>query len=75
MAEPGHDNTTAFADEHLSHAMSLLLFHCPGSIAFLDDDVDYLQMLSLMLPDVWNVRLFSRAADCLAHLQPEVSLW
>lgn len=55
--------------------MSLLLFHCPGSIAFLDDDVDYLQMLALMLPDVWNVRLFSRPADCLAHLQPEVAQW
>lgn len=55
--------------------MSLLLFHCPGSIAFLDDDVDYLHMLSLVLPDVWNVRLFSRPQDCLAQLLPEAAQW
>ncbi|WP_162241857.1 response regulator [Pseudorhodoferax sp. Leaf267] len=55
--------------------MSLSLFHCPGSIAFLDDDADYLQMLSLMLPDAWHVRLFVRAGDCLAQLQPESAQW
>lgn len=55
--------------------MSLPLFHCPGSFAFLDDDPDYLQMLALMLPDHWNVRLHTRVGDCLAQLQPESAAW
>jgi CheY-like chemotaxis protein len=63
------------APSDLLYAMSLLLFHCPGSIAFLDDDVDYLQMLSLLLPNACHVRLFSRASDCLAQVQPESAHW
>lgn len=55
--------------------MSLPLFHCPGSFSFLDDDPDYLQMLALMLPDRWNVRLHTRVDDCLAQLQPESAAW
>ena len=55
--------------------MSLPLFHCPGSLAFLDDDPDYLQMLALMLPDRWNVRLSARVGDCLAPLQAEPAFW
>lgn len=55
--------------------MSFPLFHSPGSLAFLDDDVDYLQMLCLMLPTHWHVRLFSRASDCLAQLLPESARW
>ena len=49
--------------------MSLPLFHCPGTIAFLDDDPDYLEMLALVVPPQWNVRLFSRASDCIVQLQ------
>ncbi len=55
--------------------MTFPLFHCPGSLAFLDDDPDYLQMLGLMLPETWNVRLFSRADDCLAQLLQEPPRW
>lgn len=55
--------------------MSLSLFHCPGSVAFLDDDPDYLQMLALMLPAPWSVRLYAHADDCLAQLRPEAALW
>lgn len=55
--------------------MSLSLFHCPGSVAFLDDDPDYLQMLALMLPERWSVRLYARPSDCLAQLQPEAAAW
>ncbi|MFT3718809.1 response regulator [Pseudorhodoferax sp.] len=55
--------------------MSLPLFHSPRSIAFLDDDPDYLQMLALMLPERWNVRLYARIDDCLAQLRPEAAAW
>ncbi len=55
--------------------MTFPLFHCPGSLAFLDDDPDYLQMLGLMLPQGWNVRLYSRADDCLAQLLQEPPRW
>lgn len=55
--------------------MSLNLFHCPASIAFLDDDQDYLQMLGLMLPERWNVRLYTRVDDCLAALEHETAAW
>ncbi|HVR50771.1 MAG TPA: response regulator [Pseudorhodoferax sp.] len=55
--------------------MSLPLFHCPGSFSFLDDDPDYLQMLALMLPASWHVRLHTRVGDCLAQLLPESAAW
>lgn len=55
--------------------MSFPLFHCPGSFSFLDDDPDYLQMLALVLPDQWNVRLHTRVDDCLTLLQPESAAW
>lgn len=55
--------------------MSLPLFHSPGSFSFLDDDPDYLQMLALMLPARWHVRLHTRVGDCLAQLLPESAAW
>ncbi len=55
--------------------MSLPLFHCPGSFSFLDDDPDYLQMLALILPDHWNVRLHTHVDDCLGLLQQESAVW
>ncbi|RCW71316.1 response regulator [Pseudorhodoferax soli] len=55
--------------------MSLPLFHCPGSFSFLDDDPDYLQMLALMLPGHWNVRLHTSVDECLGLLQQESAVW
>jgi CheY-like chemotaxis protein len=55
--------------------MSLPLFHIPGSIAFLDDDADYLQMLALVVPAQWHVKLYSRCDDCIVQLQQEPPLW
>jgi CheY-like chemotaxis protein len=74
MANPCRDNTTGTTFVR-PYAMTFPLFHCPGSLAFLDDDPDYLQMLGLMLPDDWNVRLFLRADDCLAQLLEEPASW
>jgi CheY-like chemotaxis protein len=55
--------------------MSFPLFHRPGSIVFLDDDPDYLEMLALVLPRQWHVRLFVRPLECISFLQQEPPFW
>ena len=45
--------------------MSFPLFHRPGTVVFLDDDPDYLEMLALVLPRHWHVKLFLRPAECI----------
>jgi CheY-like chemotaxis protein len=55
--------------------MTFALFHRPGTIAFLDDDPDYLEMLALVLPRQWHVKLFVRQAECIARLQQEPAFW
>ncbi len=55
--------------------MTLPFFHVPGSLTFVDDDLDYLRMLALMVPVHWHVRLFSRAEDCVGHLRDEPAQW
>jgi len=55
--------------------MSFALFRRPGSVVFLDDDPDYLEMLALVLPRHWHVKLFLRPADCINYLQQEPPFW
>lgn len=55
--------------------MSFPLFHRPGTVVFLDDDPDYLEMLALVMPRNWHVRLFLRPHDCIAYLQQEPPFW
>lgn len=55
--------------------MNFPLFHRPGTLAFLDDDPDYLEMLALLLPQHWHVKLFLRPQDCIAELQREPPFW
>ncbi|HYF16521.1 MAG TPA: response regulator [Ramlibacter sp.] len=55
--------------------MNFPLFHRPGSVVFLDDDPDYLEMLALVLPRHWHVRLFLHPEDCIAHLNREPPFW
>lgn len=55
--------------------MSFPLFHRPGTVAFLDDDPDYLEMLALVLPRRWHVKLFMRPAECINYLQQEPPFW
>jgi CheY-like chemotaxis protein len=55
--------------------MTFPLFHRPGTIVFLDDDPDYLEMLALLLPREWPVKLFTRPRDCIDHLQQEPPFW
>lgn len=55
--------------------MSFPLFHRPGTVVFLDDDPDYLEMLALVLPKHWHVKLFLRPAECINYLQQEPPFW
>lgn len=55
--------------------MTFPLFHRPGTVVFLDDDPDYLEMLALVLPRQWHLRLFMRPADGVAHLLQEPPFW
>jgi CheY-like chemotaxis protein len=55
--------------------MSFPLFHRPGTVVFLDDDPDYLEMLALVLPKRWHVKLFIRPAECINYLQQEPPFW
>jgi len=55
--------------------MSLHLFRRPGSFVFLDDDPEYLEMLAMVMPRQWNIRLFVRPAQCIHHLLREPRQW
>jgi CheY-like chemotaxis protein len=55
--------------------MTFPLFHRPGTVVFLDDDPDYLEMLALVLPRHWHLKLFLRPADCIAYLLQEPPFW
>jgi CheY-like chemotaxis protein len=55
--------------------MSFPLFQRPGSIVFLDDDPDYLEMLALVLPRNWHVRLLASPRHCIETLRAEPPAW
>ncbi|MGA0570293.1 response regulator [Variovorax sp. VNK109] len=55
--------------------MSFPLFHTPGTIIFLDDDPDYLDMLALVLPPQWHIELYVRPHDCIERLHVEPPRW
>jgi CheY-like chemotaxis protein len=55
--------------------MTFPLFHRPGTVVFLDDDPDYLEMLALVLPRQWHLRLFLRPPEAIAHLLREPPFW
>jgi len=46
-----------------------------GSVVILDDDASYLEMLAMVLPSRWHVRLFLRPHDCVEALSPDTGLW
>ena len=55
--------------------MNLSLFQAPGTIAFLDDDPSYLDMLAMVLPRHWHARFFLRPQSCIHHLQQDIAQW
>jgi len=46
-----------------------------GSVVILDDDASYLEMLAMVLPPRWHVRLFLRPHDCVEALSPDTAQW
>ena len=56
-------------------ALTIPLFHRPGSILFLDDDTDYLDMLGMVIPTHWQVELFSRPSGFAQRMQQEPARW
>lgn len=55
--------------------MSFPLFHRPGSVVLLDDDPEYLEILAMVLPRHWHVRMFLRPTRCIHALHREPRLW
>ncbi len=55
--------------------MSFHLFRRPGSVFLLDDDPDYLDLVALLLPSEWHVRLFLRPHACVQHMRGEQQAW
>jgi CheY-like chemotaxis protein len=55
--------------------MSFTLHRRPGSVVFLDDDPDYLEMLAEVMPPEWHVRLFMSPVDCIDQLMTEPAGW
>jgi CheY-like chemotaxis protein len=55
--------------------MSFALYRRPGGVVFLDDDLDYLEMLAEVMPLDWYVRLFLRPVACIDLLLQELPRW
>ncbi|HYD78078.1 response regulator [Ramlibacter sp.] len=55
--------------------MTFPLCSRPGTLAFLDDDPDYLEMLAMVVPRGWHARLFAQPRECMARLQQELPFW
>jgi CheY-like chemotaxis protein len=55
--------------------MSFPLYHRPGTVIFLDDDSQYLEMLALVLPRHWHVRLYLHPQDWIEVLRQDTQRW
>ena len=71
MVSPARSETSK-SNEPLDR---LALYQRPGSVALLDDDTDFLDMLLMTLPRNWNIKAFSSPYACLKYLQQEPAQW
>jgi CheY-like chemotaxis protein len=55
--------------------MSLKLTHQPGRVAVLDDDVSYLEALSLALPASWQLRCYGHPQACIKDVADDRVAW
>jgi CheY-like chemotaxis protein len=55
--------------------MTFSLIHRPGTVVILDDDPNYLELLAMVLPNHWHIRLFVRPVQCVYDLHREPRLW
>lgn len=53
--------------------MNFPLYRRPGAVVFLDDDLDYLEMLANVMPVNWFVRLMIRPIACIEMLVAETA--
>lgn len=53
--------------------MSFPLYRRPGTVVFLDDDLDYLEMLAEVMPMDWYVHLMLRPVACIDMLLAETA--
>lgn len=51
------------------------LYRRPGSVVFIDDEHDYLDMIGLVMPSHWQVELFMRPQACLDYFQSAMDDW
>jgi CheY-like chemotaxis protein len=56
-------------------ALKLPLYHRSGSVLFLDDDIDYLEMLGMVVPTHLQVELYARPAVFLGRMRDEPARW
>lgn len=56
-------------------AFHLPLFQRSGSVLFLDDDIDYLDMLGMVMPMHLQVELYSRPQTFLERMRDEPARW
>jgi CheY-like chemotaxis protein len=55
--------------------MKFPLYHRPSALVLLDDETPYLEMLAIVLPQDWCVRLHTRMHDYLAQIRAQAHLW
>src|SRR5690348_2342504 len=55
--------------------MTFPLFHGAGGLVLLDEDPDYVEMLSLVRPRQRHVHLLQRPQECIARLRQEGPFW
>ena len=53
--------------------MTFPLYRRPAAVVFLDDDLDYLEMLANVMPMDWFVRLMIRPIACIEMLVAEIA--
>lgn len=53
--------------------MPLPLYRRPGAVVFLDDDINYLEMLAEVMPGDWFVHLMLRPVACIGRLLEETT--
>lgn len=53
--------------------MSFALYRRPGAVVFLDDDLDYLEMLAEVMPMDWHLHLLLRPVACIEMLLEEIA--
>lgn len=56
-------------------ALTFPLFHRPGSILFLDDDVEYLELVGMALPAQLQIELFARPSVFAQRMAEEPARW